>query len=276
MTDQCLVCTKPLGHDTKEQGFSTCHEHRGQDPRNLFAELKSHEPESSSIPTPPALPERLWDSQKSPELNAALLRVRELENDLAIIEAGRFAAERQLEYEKLRARELASNSVLTIKQDWVGLANEMAQLNGKEIGKLIVPEGMTEDEYKILKENQAMDFINTYRLGALALLEEDPDEILIVKSRAYEITWRACNYLLNSRKIILKVGEREKFETAKRQTVEKRVKVAKVRESKRRPINSEEKMVRELTILLGSEESARAHMTLLQEAASKAMKADEN
>lgn len=266
----CTICQKPLGYDTKEQGFTTCHDHRDCDIKILF-------PSAPSVETTPDVrfdmsetltltkdsstePMKLWDSGKSDDLNAALLRIRELEDDIAVIENGRRVAERQLEFEKLRARELASNSTLQVHQDWVALANEMAQLNGKQIGEITPPDGLSQDQYKALMEQRAMDFVNRLRYGALELLDSDPEEILVVKSRAYEIWWKACNYLLNNKSIKLKISERDKFEEIKKQQSAARVEVAREKQERKRPVTGEEKLMASLTKLLGTREAALQHM----------------
>lgn len=262
---ECQICAKPLGHDTITEGFTTCHEHRMLDTRSVLSDT------TETVELEPATNVPLWSSSRSDELNTAYARIHDLEKDLTLIEEGRLAAIRALQYEKQRARELAANGMLTIKEDWVALANEMAIFAEKPVGggALVT----RNEEERVRAEGSAIDFVNRLRMGALADLETVSDEILVVKARAYEVWAKACNYLLSQRSIKVKISERDKFEEKKTLQSQERVKVAERKEQTRRR-TPEEKLMEELTKLLGPD-AARAHFAKMQEQAA-AMLAESN
>lgn len=191
-------------------------------------------------------------------------RINRLESDLALINAGKDAAERALKYERDRARELAQNGTLSLKRDWVALSNELQQLKGEKLGDA------TEKDQQEYQEALVIDFVNRLRIGALAELETDDDETLYVKAKAYEVWYRACTATLQNRAIRIKIEKRDEFEQTKRDVKKKEsdARIAKEQDKlDKRRRTPEEKLMESLISLGMSETEAKAQMQRMNDAA---------
>jgi hypothetical protein len=190
-------------------------------------------------------------------------RIEALEADLAILNKGKDAAERLLKYEREKAKELAQNSALSLKCDWIAMINELRILKGETIGD----DPKDNEEYQ---ESLAIDFVNRLRMGALASVESDDDETLYVKARAYEVWYRACTSTLQNRIQRIRIEKSGDFEAAKLKQREAKVQIAKEKLEKRRR-TPEEKIIEDLMTLGMSESQAKAHLAQMN-AAAKQMK----
>src|SRR5689334_9343665 len=91
-------------------------------------------------------------------------RIAALEADLELIQKGKEAAERALAYERQQARELAQNGILSVKRDWVALANELAILKNEAV---LPDKNETDKANESFREALVIDFTNKLRMGAL-------------------------------------------------------------------------------------------------------------
>jgi hypothetical protein len=96
-----------------------------------------------------------------------------------------------------------------------------------------------------------IDFLNLLRRGALRELENDCDEILVVKAQAYNAWYKVTCEVLAGRNVKLKISRNE--EHAKEVTLKKEARVEKeVKKAEtRRPVTEEDKIVEKLMKLNG-------------------------
>lgn len=236
-------------------------------------------PSTPSTPTPTHLA----------ELNKALAesreRVAQLEKDLALVESGRAAAERCLREEFKIQTSLANNGTLRINIDWITLANEMAMLKGEPVldkqghptNEIRVnpnePTFNTPEELEAWRHAATIDFLNSLRRGAFKDLESQPDEILVVKARAYDQWYKVCCDVLASRNIKLKIARNEDFKIEEAARKEERIRLETKKQDKtisRKNATPEEKRLDAAIKLTGSREKALA-MIASMDAAAKAL-----
>lgn len=192
-------------------------------------------------------------------------RIKQLEEDLKIIQAGRDAAERCLREEFKIQTSLANNGMLRVNVDWVTLANEMALLKGDAvIGADGVrrtnpnePHFETKEELDEWRRTATIDFLNSLRRGAFKELDKEADEILVVKARAYDAWYKVVCEILSARNIKLKISRNEEFKLE--QAIAKQEKAAKETEKaeRKRPSSPEDKRFEMALKLTGSPEKAR-------------------
>src|ERR1700741_2566755 len=180
-------------------------------------------------------------------------RIENLERDLGIIQRGKEAAERCLKYERERARELAQNGTLSLKRDWIGLVNEFKLIQGQFI------ENGTEKDTEEYQEALAIDFVNRLRMGFLADFETEDNETLFVKSRAYEVAYKCCTYVLKGRAVKIKIDNNVEFDKTQKEIKERKIAEASSKHEKRRR-TPEEKIVESCMALGMTEEQAYEHI----------------
>lgn len=210
-------------------------------------------------------------------------RIEALEADLALIEQGKLAAERALREETRACLALSRHGMLQLNRDFLALANEMAMLKGEPglhsdgtrmAEPLIDPKEPFFSDERMLKEyreTMVLDFMNRYRRGAFLDLEKDPEEILVVKARAYEISYKVCCELLAQKNVKLKIQRNVEYDLDKTAKREERIKKETEKADKpartTRASTPEEKKWEALVKLCGSAEKAREMQTALDAAA---------